>query len=132
MIGWLLGRSKERRLPWRLILVLCAIAFVVLLLFNLDKFRSDGFTFGQSTPDTTGTTRSRVSMLDKNEVLIRNEVYVINGEEVAFAKLRDVLTELKREKPKAVLELKLAGDEKQGMVHEVERAAEQLGLTLQK
>jgi biopolymer transport protein ExbD len=123
---------RRKPMPWKTLCTLAVIAFVLLLLVTLDPLRNKGLMISEETPASAKTPRSDRRYLDINIMYIRNEVYVLNQEELTFDQLRTVLEQLKTERPQATIELRLQNDVKQGMVSELEQVAARVRLPLQK
>lgn len=135
MIFKLYKLFSERKLPWKTGLAVLAIVLITWLvmffMLDLDE-RSTGVMPAQETPEKAQTTTTRDDYRRHNTVQIRNEVFVLNGESLSIEQMRAHLTRLAGEHPDAVVELQTTGDEKSGMVYELEKAVEAARLKLLK
>lgn len=128
-MNWLYKKIKDNRLTMGALFIALIICALMWLLSN--PTGGGGPVNPTDTASASSTTKT-TEFKERTTIRIRNEVFVVDGQEMTIEQLKSWLPKLKTAQPKAILELRTTGDEKMGMVRELEQAADRQRLSLHK
>ena len=126
-MNWLIRKFQDNRLTLGAIVIALIICGLMWLLSN--PTGGGGPVKPTDTASASSTTKA-TEFKERTTIRIRNEVYVVDGQEMTIEQLKSWLPKLKTAQPKAILELRTTDDEKMGMIKALETAAEQHRVSL--
>ncbi len=121
-------QKKRRKPPWRLAGATLIVAALLLIWLNWHRLIQSGLPFfsatdisGSSTDTPKPTETTQETLQGRNVVTIRNEVYLLNDQEMSVEEMKALLPRLKVKHPDCTIEIKLFGNEKIGMKTALEK-----------